>query len=580
MTSLVARRFRVIPGALLSIACAAIGLAPAAAHAQGLGQPGSMGQPPGGGFGGPAPGGSKKKGTPKPAGPETHAASNDEAQQSLQTAEPSLPADPTAIPPSIAKRIGTDVDEEYATGLGNKVERDFYGPYYQEKSGSYRFRTLFPLWAERTMPGDRASLFGFYYNRRSTNVDADVLFPAFWRLRDHETRTTVVGPFMHREREAGGKEPARHDNWLAPLVFEGASADGSGYFHVPPLLTFTQHSAHDGLNIVGPMFCKWKGGPNCDVRTADKIDMGLAPLYFYGKDETSEYEIIPPLLHYYHYSDIGNKSTNLWGPYLAEHSPEGDVFNIMPFFWHSTGKNESHTTLFPLFHYGYKGSERLIVTPLFLSSKGEKGESTFVTWGYARYRGRTSLDMITPFWWHYEDPDIGLDTKLLFPFFYKSDSPRHEDTVVFPFYGHFKKPGLSETTWVTPLFRHTTSSTGWETDLYPIFYSGESNGSSHTVVAPIFWDFKKPHSRSTVALPLFFRFSDDTSVSQLVANTYYKEKKVDGGKDWEFHFFPAFSFGASPTGHWWNVLYGLAGYTQEGSASRMRLLYIPIKLSE
>ena len=63
-----------------------------------------------------------------------------------------------------------------------------------------------------------------------------------------------------------------------------------------------------------------------------------------------------------------------------------------------------------------------------------------MTWGYARYRGRTELDMITPFWWHYRDPDIGLDTKVLFPFFYKSDSPRNEDTMVFPFYGHFKKP--------------------------------------------------------------------------------------------------------------------------------------------
>ncbi len=79
--------------------------------------------------------------------------------------------------------------------------------------------------------------------------------------------------------------------------------------------------------------------------------------------------------------------------------------------------------------------------------------------------------------------------------------------------------------------------------------------------------------------PALYRFSDDSSVSQLALNTYYKEKKVEGGKDWEFHFFPAFSFGHSPTGHWWNVLYGLAGYSQEGSAARMRLLYIPIKLS-
>ena len=122
MTPLVGLRHRLVAGALLATA---IGLAPVA-HAQGLGQPGGLGQPPGGGFGGPTPGGSKKKGAPKPAGPETHAASNEEAQQSLQTAEPSLPADPTAIPPGIAKRIGTNVTAvtREDTGDGPRIRVD------------------------------------------------------------------------------------------------------------------------------------------------------------------------------------------------------------------------------------------------------------------------------------------------------------------------------------------------------------------------------------------------------------------------------------------------------------------------
>ena len=80
--------------------------------------------------------------------------------------------------------------------------------------------------------------------------------------------------------------------------------------------------------------------------------------------------------------------------------------------------------------------------------------------------------------------------------------------------------------------------------------------------------------------PLFFRFADDNTVSQVALNTYYHSKKVSGGSEWEFHFFPIFSYGQSPTGHWWNVLYGLAGYTQEGTMTKMRALYVPIKLSE
>ena len=104
--------------------------------------------------------------------------------------------------------------------------------------------------------------------------------------------------------------------------------------------------------------------------------------------------------------------------------------------------------------------------------------------------------------------------------------------------------------------------------------------SSHLVLAPFVWDFASPTSRATVVLPGFFRFACQDGVSQLALNTFYREKRVANGSEWEFHFFPFFSYGQSPTGHWWNVLYGLAGYTRDGTNSKMRLAYIPITLSK
>jgi hypothetical protein len=349
---------------------------------------------------------------------------------------------------------------------------------------------------------------------------------------------------------------------------------------VPPLLAYSAHNMKGGLNIAGPMYCKWKGGPACDTRTADSMDLGLPPFYFYGKTENSEYEVIPPLLHYYRYDEVGDKSTNLWGPVLRQHSPDKETLDILPLFYRSWGKNEAHTTVFPFFHYGYKGNESLLVTPLFVAAKGQDGSSTVASWVYAKYRGRTELDMFTPFYWQYRDPDIGLERKLLVPFFYQQSSPRSKDTVVFPFYGRFRREGISDQIWVTPLFRHVADVTGWETDIFPLFWFGRNHETTHTVIAPLFWDFAGPHSRTTIAAPLFFRIADDKSVTQVALNTFYREKKVAGGTDWEFHFFPLFSYGQSPTGHWWNVLYGLAGYTHEGTMSKVRALYIPFQLSE
>jgi hypothetical protein len=578
LTARVARRGLRLFAALAAAGGLLVTSTVAVAQGFGGGRGGGMGP---GGFTPPGGTTSKKKAASKKPEEETHAASSTEAVQSLQTQEPQLPPNPLEIPKDVRERIGTDFSRDLEKGRGPTMERDFYGLYYQEKSGDYRFRTIFPpLWAERKMPDDRASIFGFYYNRRGKDHTADVLFPFFWRLRDYNTTTTVVLPFVHRERKETKDEPGGTDNWLLPFAFSGESTDGHGYFHVPPLLTFAQHSARGGLNISGPMFCRWKGGPACDRRTADAMDLGLAPFYFYGKDETSEYEAIPPLLHYYRYNELGDKSLNIWGPVIVRHSNEMDAVGVLPFYYRSWAKNEASTTVFPFFHYSYKGDSNLLVTPLFVKAKGDDGSTTLASWVYAKYRGRTELDMFTPLYWQYRDPDIGLDRKLAVPFFYQSTSPRSRDLVAFPFYARFQRTGLSDQIWVTPLFRHVGDVSGWETDVFPFLLLGRKNDTSHTIIAPVFWDFTSPHSRITVAAPLYVRIADDKSVLQVAGNTFYREKQVPGGTDWEFHFFPLFSYGESPGGHFWNVLYGLAGYSHLGTASTMKFLYIPIKLSD
>ena len=149
----------------------------------------------------------------------------------------------------------------------------------------------------------------------------------------------------------------------------------------------------------------------------------------------------------------------------------------------------------------------------------------------------------------------------------------------FPFWGHFERYGISTSTWITPLFQRTNDLRGWSTNIHPLSYSGRDGPNTHLVIAPFFWDFASPSSRATVGFPVYFRFADETSVSQLVANTYYHEKRVAHGLDWELHFFPVFSYGETPNGHWWNILYGLAGYTRRGEFTQIRTLWIPITVS-
>ncbi len=498
-----------------------------------------------------------------------------------------MPKDPLKLGKKLQLRLGTSTQlDDLSQGQTGETQREFYGLYYSEKNGGYRFRVAFPVWAERTQPSrtqpkveDRASLFGgLYYNRRSAERADDVLFPLFWNMRDltDGSRTTVVGPLVNRVA------PGERDNWLAPLYFTGKRKHG-GYTIIPPLFTYTRTDAdgRGGFNLVGPMLLLVEG--RAALRSAHGPTTSISasrPSTSTGRPSRAKYELIPPLLHYYRYDDRDRDLREPVGPVLPEaHRGTRDLPRDAPVLEHLGAQTSATRRCCPSSTTVTRATRRSSSTRSICCAKGEEGESTFVTWGYARYRGRTKLDMITPLYWHYRDPDIGLDQKLFFPFLYSRTSPRESNQVFFPFWGHFERYGVSETTWITPFFQHTTDLRGWQTNIHPILYLGRSGNSSHTVVAPFFWDFVDRDSRATVGFPVYWRFSDRDSVNQLVGNVYYREKKLSSGLDWEIHVFPAFSYGETPDGHWWNVLYGLAGYTRRGDLVKMRTLWIPITLS-
>nr|MBP9112669.1 hypothetical protein [Polyangiaceae bacterium] len=425
---------------------------------------------------------------------------------------------------------------------------------------------------------DQESLYGaLYYRRRSPKVDADVFFPLFWNVRDGENRVSVVGPWMHREA------PQEHDNWLAPLYFQGSRKDG-GYFHAPLLLTTSSWDKDAAFTIAGPYF---------RVRKKDNVDGGIFPLYFHGESGSigthKSYTLIPPLLTYVRTDELENTRFAVHGPVILSSSPKRESLSVFPLYFQIRGKpetggiRESHTTLFPLFHYGETDTESLFATPLYLRRKTPTVDTLLTPlFSHATARkGRTSLyaaGPIIPIFFHYTDEDTTERTTALAPFFYSHSSPERSDFMT-PLFGTFDHKGVSRTTWIFPTFTSTATNRGYLNAFHPIFYNSKSDADSFTMAALLYWDFNSPKARSTVAFPLFWRFADKDlgSVTQVAGNTLYLERKVEGGSDWEFHFLPIFSYGKKPNGHFWNILFGLTGYQSEGSYSRIKLLWIPIQ---
>jgi hypothetical protein len=531
-------------------------------------------------------------------GPRAGARSGDEDEETSPApqrgGEPltAPPANPLEIPPEVRERIGTDADIYPPPPAGDMHHS--YFPYYEERRGDYRFRALPPLWLEHTrglptahsvygepIREDRQSLFaGFIYERRSPDHDADVLFPALWHLREKDNHVTVVGPIVHRE------SPDEHDNWLAPLFFEGSRKDG-GYFHSPLLLTTSHWSKEKEFHLTLSYFHDRKG---------TDVDWGVAPFAFGGDNGNldggrKKYTFVPFAFYFHKEAEVDASSTTVVGPIVLKDDQKRAVSDVLPFYFHIVGHpetgglHEEHTTVFPFFHYGYKEDETLFATALYLH-RTTPSVNTILTplYSFSTTRNEstrlTAIGPVLPLFFKYHDRDIDKNSIALVPLYYHSSSPRGVDWLT-PVFGRFEDYGVSRAYWVAPTLLFSTDEHGWEGDLMPIVWVGRKNKDTHAVVAPVFWDFATPKGRMTIAAPLYVRLADSTddSITQVTGNTLYMQKRVAGGLDWQFHVIPLVSYGGVPNGHWWNFMFGLAGYTHDTDGSQtVRAFWLPIQV--
>lgn len=545
--------------------------------------------------------GGRPRPPPQPPAPQQGGGDDGAGSSGVTSGEPTAapPEDPLALPEGLEGRIGSDYDGRPPAAAGELDRR--YFPLYQEQRGDYRLRLLPPLHLEHTRglgtftkdgkdASDTESLTGLlYYRRRSPERDRDVLFPLAWRVRNGDDHVLALGPVVHREA------PFEHDNWLAPLFFEGERKTG-GYLHVPWLLTTSRWSDKSAFTISGPYFRD---------RTGSDVDWGVFPFVFRGNNGDQDgaartYTLVPPALFYDRYRELDQSRLTVVGPLLRREDPKRSITDVLPLVFSITGKPEtggvaeSHLTVFPFFHYGHaedpaKNERRsLLVVPGLLRRTTSTVSTTLtplVSWSTTR-SGATrtfAAGPVVPLVYAHKDIDVGARALGLFPLFYHQHDPTGTRTWT-PLFGRFEDYAVSRTWWLFPTLVVSKDTRGWETDLHPILYFGRDKDRSHNVVAPLFWDFASKNGRTTIGFPLYWRFSDtnDRTLTQVALNTLYREKPAiesDTGTDWQFHFLPLLSFGKKPTGHFWNVLFGLAGYERDGATAKVKALWVPIKVA-
>jgi hypothetical protein len=477
-----------------------------------------------------------------------------------------------------------------------------------------------PLGASWTEGARAAGFIGPYLWYRSPNLAARGIPLIYFDARNQVTgeHTRQIGPWFevegpgHRARvlfPLYGRydEANEHDTYVFPTYFRQRRSDGSAVDSFLPLY-WHSHLGARSTTIVTLWY------RHRDPATGVH-DTGVAPLYFYAKNNERSLLVAPPLL-LYRRADFKDHTVRMTAAALIYHSSAADSHTtvVFPLWWSGHEKARSHRVLFPLYwHFANQDDQSTlnVAGPLFWSSSG--------TW---RTQG------LVPIAWRSHDTRSSASSLALLPLFYEahgggrfrlltllagysasvtshtwyvgtifaSDGLESRSLGILPlWYSHENKLKETRTQVVLPLllYAHRTPQTALTTVL-ALFWHHRDIASSTTLVLPLYYDFHEVHeSRTTFLVPLFFRHhrdSDDTTFT--VAPLFYRRSNPTESTTVAFPLFWDFRSGANRTtlfvpffAHWRRPTYAATwvfptyyyreGLTATGPDGTYRRLVVP-----
>lgn len=455
-------------------------------------------------------------------------------------------------------------------------------PFVYARQGPTETIGLFPLFYYRQAPPTTELLIPPYYMMRGPE-NWDVLFPLFFWYRGANHHTWIVPPVWSHSAPDG------FDFGIAPFLMTGRH-DDHHYTLIPPLLTIDWGSEHERFTFA-TLF--WR------IQERYAEHWGLFPFLWVENTEDTSYTIAPPFFFRF---ENRNEHTALTvvPPFYHRDEPTGSYWGVAPLFHHNSGPGHTSTTIFPLLtHYSEEPDVfRLVAGGVFWYWR-DHGDETIVTPFYQRFRGATEMDAVAPFFFSVRDPRTHYSALAIPPLVWHFEDPGSVATVVFPFFGRFEERGRNET-WITPLVaqhhdyeRHdettwifpTIQVSRWHdgdaVNIHPLWYYESVPSHRFSVLVPLWLDyesFEGTQNRYTVVFPFYWRIREGNTTSTLVLNVYHRERVRADSSEWEFHFFPFFSYGeSSDGGHWWKIFYGLAGYERRGPYGMTTLFYVPFQ---
>jgi hypothetical protein len=256
---------------------------------------------------------------------------------------------------------------------------------------------------------------------------------------------------------------------------------------------------------------------------------------------------------YWHHQDLVEQTDlHILGPAFWRGTPDRWTAGIAPLLWFGGGPDRAHATLFPLIGYEDDPDERSFWSPVFFHVHNKhtdavNGGSPLLLsfWSveddvssflqsllfYQRRTPNSTLRMVTPLAWGYENDADDFQIGGIIPFYLGLDSDDHHFRLLLPLlYARYEKEENFRFAMLGPLY-HWREREEWGAGLVPLLFSYEDQDPEYA-------------ERLSLIIPLYFGFQSETVSTRVIPPLlYYRHKD---GPDLDIGWVPFFFHHARP----------------------------------
>ncbi len=409
----------------------------------------------------------------------------------------------------------------YAKGRSKSNYYNYFAitPLYWHKNIHYKTdsgysNVLFPIWWQKKLWNNKDGYSGYnvvfplwwHFKDSSMERNSKVLFPFVWSLKSYKYKTFAIMPFFSKGQATDSskkhlaitplywqfKESNNVNRYLFPIWYYSKNYYKTSNTLFP--IWWSRTESNRKARVLFPLYWSYDNHLKSMYASHKRV---LFPLYWKTTTNKDTNTVIFPLS--FSYKNNIRKTYTFFPIYLSSynHKEKVTIRAITPLAWHYKSPLKTVTTFFPIVLYKNKKIDTFehkttLVFPLYFRDNNtyanikQTGITPFI-WHYRSER-KTSTTLFPIYFYSKLTIDSNIyQSRILFPIYFRRNTPNQKNTVLFPLVYSFKNNYYNSFTF------------------FPLISTGKSlyNTNRHFAFTPLFWNVHHNHKHTVTLVPLF-----------------------------------------------------------------------------